>query len=277
MKKHQVLFSKLFVTAAVAACMGTVSYAQTTGTDAGTTTTANAPSGTEAAMIAKNIRDNKMEIQLAQMALDKSSDAQVRNVARQMVTDHTQILNDLRQLAMSKNITDTSVADMGMGMNTGTSGNGMATGNASAGNTGTASTSGTVGTINGSSTDSSATMGNDADSATTSGSGSSSVTENTTNSNETYTNKSMQGGADISGLANASGAEFNRMWVSQLTDMHQAKVDELQSALNTVQDPQLKAAINKALPKIKMHLSMLKKADTGNNGSDSSGTGTSGQ
>jgi predicted outer membrane protein len=39
--------------------------------------------------------------------------------------------------------------------------------------------------------------------------------------------------------------------------MHEAKMAELQSFLNTTQDADLKALANKALPKIKMHRDQL--------------------
>jgi predicted outer membrane protein len=68
----------------------------------------------------------------------------------------------------------------------------------------------------------------------------------------------MQGMSD---LQNATGAEFNKLWVSQMLTMHQDKLSELQTAATTVKDTQLKAAITKAIPKVKMHIDMLSKAD----------------
>jgi len=65
-------------------------------------------------------------------------------------------------------------------------------------------------------------------------------------------------------LQNASGREFNGLFVSQMLQMHQTKVAELQSASSRITDPILKAAVTKALPIIRMHRDMLARANSGN-------------
>jgi putative membrane protein len=45
-----------------------------------------------------------LEVQLAEMALKKSSSAEVKTLAQQMITDHTKANNDLRSLATSKSM-----------------------------------------------------------------------------------------------------------------------------------------------------------------------------
>jgi putative membrane protein len=52
--------------------------------------------------ISKNIMDNMMEIQMSKVGRDKGTDAQVKKIAGQMVTDHTQMLNDLKAIAPKK-------------------------------------------------------------------------------------------------------------------------------------------------------------------------------
>lgn len=42
-------------------------------------------------------------------------------------------------------------------------------------------------------------------------------------------------------LQNATGTEFDRMWVSQMLAMHEAKLAELTAASTSVQDAELKA------------------------------------
>src|SRR3954463_7058837 len=55
---------------------------------------------TDTGFINRNIIDNAMEIQMAKLAGTKATSAEVKKVARLMVTDHTAILNDLKKLAV---------------------------------------------------------------------------------------------------------------------------------------------------------------------------------
>src|SRR4051812_26898989 len=57
---------------------------------------------TDTGFINRNIIDNAMEIQMAKLAGTKATSAEVKKVARLMVTDHTAILNDLKKLAVKK-------------------------------------------------------------------------------------------------------------------------------------------------------------------------------
>jgi len=52
-----------------------------------------------------------------------------------------------------------------------------------------------------------------------------------------------------------------------MLQMHNDKVAELQTALARITDPILKAAVTRALPKIRMHRDMLARANRGNNSS----------
>ena len=79
--------------------------------------------------------------------------------------------------------------------------------------------------------------------------------------------------AAMQALQNASGAEFNTLFVSQMHTMHQAKLTELQSAVRTITDPQLKMAVNRAIPKIKLHTQALARMNKGGStGGTTSGT-----
>ena len=78
-----------------------------------TDTTRNVTSGvgndvnsavSDSGFITKNITDNMTEVQLSKLGLDKASDAKVKNIAKQMVADHTQMLNDLKAAAKAKNL-----------------------------------------------------------------------------------------------------------------------------------------------------------------------------
>jgi putative membrane protein len=127
--------------------------------------------------ISKNIMDNMMEVQMSKVGRDKGTDAQVKKLAGQMVTDHTQMLNELKTIAPKK----------------------------------------------GASTHASHTMDM----------------------------------TSMPALGNASGREFDKLWTAQMLTMHETKLAELQSFMNTTQDADLKALATKAMPKIKMHRDML--------------------
>jgi predicted outer membrane protein len=69
--------------------------------------------------------------------------------------------------------------------------------------------------------------------------------------------------AALQALQSATGTEFNNLFVSQMLAMHDAKLTELRAASTTVKDPQLKALVNSAIPKIKLHRDMLAKMNNG--------------
>jgi putative membrane protein len=53
-------------------------------------------------------------------------------------------------------------------------------------------------------------------------------------------------------------ADFNKDWVNEMIDMHKAKINKLESASDNENiDPEIRAVVNNALPKVKMHLEML--------------------
>lgn len=55
------------------------------------------------------------------------------------------------------------------------------------------------------------------------------------------------------------GANFNAKWASLMLTMHEAKIAELEKFMTATQNAGIKAAISKALPKIKAHTSLLAK------------------
>jgi len=74
---------------------------------------------------------------------------------------------------------------------------------------------------------------------------------------------SSQDMAAMQQLQNASGSEFNTLFVSQMLTMHEAKLSELQTAATTLTDPELKTLVTKAIPKIRMHRDTLAKMSKG--------------
>jgi putative membrane protein len=57
----------------------------------------------------------------------------------------------------------------------------------------------------------------------------------------------------------APGTDFDKTWASEMLSMHEAKITELENYISLSADEDIKAAANRALPKIKMHRSMLMK------------------
>jgi putative membrane protein len=59
----------------------------------------------DADFVAQTVAANYAEIEFAQLAAQRSNHAEVKALARQLVTDHTKVLSDLKQLAQTKAIT----------------------------------------------------------------------------------------------------------------------------------------------------------------------------
>ena len=69
--------------------------------------------------------------------------------------------------------------------------------------------------------------------------------------------------AILTTLQNASGTEFNSLFLSQMLSMHEAKLAELQKAAISLTDSELKLNATKAIPTIKMHRDMLLRLSKG--------------
>jgi hypothetical protein len=138
--------------------------------------------------------------------------------------------------------------------------------------------------MSGSTGSGSGTTGSGMSGTTGSGSGTTgSGMSGSTGSGSGATGSGMSGSSDMSGmngmtgmqalqdLQNASGEEFNRLWVSQMLTMHEAKLTELETASRTIRDAELTSIVSKALPKVRAHRDMLSKMNggsrTGNRGS----------
>jgi putative membrane protein len=90
------------------------------GTGSSTSMNAGAPAKamTDAGIFAMLSAANQGEIDAGKMASSKATNASVKSFARDMVTDHTKMLNDGNALAKKLNITpDSSAADSIMAMN----------------------------------------------------------------------------------------------------------------------------------------------------------------
>jgi hypothetical protein len=124
------------------------------------------------------------------------------------------------------------------------------TGTSGTGNTGTTGTSGSTSNSTSGTNQSGSTMGN-------------------TSNDAMPQHQGMTGMNDASGtgmvgqLNAATGDEFNRLWISQMFTMHEAKLAELQAAQTQLRDTELKALVTRTIPKIRMHRDMLQKMNTG--------------
>jgi putative membrane protein len=65
-------------------------------------------------LIRKNITDNMMEIQLSKVGRDKATSQALKKVAQQMVTEHTQMLTELKAFATRRKLTMPASQQMDM-------------------------------------------------------------------------------------------------------------------------------------------------------------------
>ena len=119
--------------------------------------------------------------------------------------------------------------------------------------TGVTSTPGTGATATGENTSTSTDANQSVTSALGMNSGGTAGTQNPTSS--------MADMQTLPALQNASGEQFNTLFVSQMLQMHEAKVTELETALARITDPILKSVIARALPIIRMHRDLLVRAN----------------
>jgi putative membrane protein len=64
-----------------------------------------APNNTDSSFIKQAAADGMAEVQMGRMALGKSSNAQVKQLAHRIIEDHTKANDKLRMLAQKKNVT----------------------------------------------------------------------------------------------------------------------------------------------------------------------------
>ncbi len=232
----------------------------------------------DTAFVGKNMRDNKMEIELSELAVKRSTNEQVRKAAQQMITDHTQILNDLAKIAQNNSMLAlVGYPTDGGGGGTGTDGNNSigvdrtviskvtrarsssskaagpkASGkgnnnNAVSTNTGSYNNLGTTGTTTAKGTSNANKTKNNQTGS--SNSGGHMAMEG--NNNDSMMRQSM------SALLSASGAAFDKLWIPHMLGSHEAKLAELTAVVNTINDSDLKTVVKTAIPKIKRHRDML--------------------
>jgi len=214
----------------------------------------------DTAFVRKNIADNITEIQMSEQGRDKGT-ASVKKMARQMISDHSVMLADLRKVASKMGLKDV-FADPGTGNNvappatpdttTEANGTGISGSKPPTSATGSATTSTT--------TASSATTGT-MSTGNSDGANGSSGSSNAGSGVGTSTAMGTTGsGMNMPGMQNLSDKEFSKKWSDDMLRMHQAKLRELTAASKQITNPELLAVVNKAIPKVRMHVEMLLKA-----------------
>ena len=68
---------------------------------------------------------------------------------------------------------------------------------------------------------------------------------------------------DQAGLMNATGKEFDDMWVSHMLHAHNAKLEELRNASQKITNAELKSLVQQAMPKVKSHRDKLQQLNIG--------------
>lgn len=94
MKKNIISLPKLFITTSLVLTIGVCS-AQSKSKSSRSGMNMNMAATTDTGFVRKNIMDNMMEIRLSEIGRDASTSDSVKALATQMITDHTQILDDL--------------------------------------------------------------------------------------------------------------------------------------------------------------------------------------
>lgn len=140
----------------------------------------------DSSFLLKNIADHTNETAFLQIARSKADDPQLKNIADQIFTDHSEILNDLKRIAKKMSI---SMPD---------------------------------------------------------------------NDNAPEAKDGVRG-TKMQDFENTTGREFEKAWVAQAINMHEAKLTELENSAGQLSDAELKAVVNKALSKIRVHRDMLRR------------------
>jgi uncharacterized protein (DUF305 family) len=199
----------------------------------------------------QNIRQQILDIKLAQLANDKATSPRVKQIARVIVTDGRENLRRMLALTKGQKLQGLTQAEIDSAMGQATTSN----------------------TMNASDPRAAATTGNTVtDSLGSGSSGSGNVKgEDTGTLARTFPNKdnpsySEQGDyaynnnlfmheAEI--LNTAKGKGFEAQWVQLMMRRHQGKTDYYNKAMAQVKDTRLKTAISQALPRIRSHNSDL--------------------
>jgi uncharacterized protein (DUF305 family) len=216
----------------------------------------------DTSFLTRGIRQQILDIRLAQVATDRANSPRVKQAAREIIKDGRENLQKMLALTQGKNLhglTQQEIdAAMGKLKNDGTMTTSDPAASATSGNTVTDSLgSGSSGSGNVGAQDTGTLA------RTTTVKRNSSYSEQ---GDYAYNNNLFMHEAEI--LNSAKGREFDTRWLSLMYRIHQGKVDYYNRAMAQVQDTRLKMAITQALPKIRLHNSTLMRLVQGRDASE---------
>lgn len=239
---------KLFISLLAVATWGYASAQNTDHSDKNKQSTSTTADTSVSKFLIKAMKSSAMEIEAGQLAQQRAQSADVKAYGARMVTDHTNATNELRPIALKRNI-DLSMAMSERSTGTNISGTNSQTGNAAAAGTTTATSSGN--NQSASSAGTTATSGN---------------TSTATNTNVNYDSNTSAGKATtdtsrkashqekLNLLKQKSGAEFDREYMTMMVKDHTKAVKLFENA-STHSDAEIKAFATKTLPLLRDHLS----------------------
>lgn len=175
---------------------------------------------------------NISEVKLARLAQQKSSNPEVKNLAQQIIDDHSQANRQLQQLASNNGINIPSIPPAES--STGASSSGSPSGMTSTENQPTGSSS----------------EWNAKERART---------ENQTTGSSSGVDTS-KGDATYQQLSNLSGKDFDKAYAEHMVDDHRSDIQKFENEAQNAKDPQLKSFASQTVSKLRNHLQMAETA-----------------
>lgn len=201
---------------------------------------------TDTGFVYNGIKQQILDIQLAQMAMNRASTPRVKQLARNIVADGRDNLRRLLALADTNNLRGVSRDELDAAMkDVKTSNTISASDPAAAATTGNTVTD----SLGSGSSGSGNVVGDDTGTLSRTRSG---ISANYSEQGEyAYNNNLFMNEAEV--LDAAKGKSFDAKWVRLMLKIHQGKIDHYNQASAQVKDPQVRMAITQSLPKIRMH------------------------
>lgn len=226
---------------------------QTTGGDTSRTQTTTKKI-TDTGFLHNSIKQQIIDIRLAQLAATKASKPRVKEVARQIVADGRDNLRRMLSLTQGQNLPGLTQAEIDQAMGD------VAQKDSTISASDPAAAATTGNTVTDSLGSGSSGSGNVSGEDTGTLAKTSSAKRNTSYSSEgdyAYNNNMFLNEAEV--LNSAEGKGFDAKWVGLMLKIHQGKVEHYNKAVSQVKDPKLKVVITQVLPKLRMHAGALKR------------------
>jgi predicted outer membrane protein len=224
-----------------AATDATNSDRRMSGTSASDTSASNSVKRSEKKFLTKVSKSTPREIAMAQLAVERASNPQVKSYAQQIISDHQQMSQELVQLAQSKGVELENQAQL---TSTG--------GGHGAGHSGTTTASTDSGTRSG--TDSDATGLSGTSTAGSAGMTASTGATGTSGSSTHAVSEDITSDRHYRKLSKKSGAEFDREFVSTMVDQHKKDLKLFQEQAEDAEDSAIRSFASQHAPVLQGHL-----------------------